>query len=172
MIDIQRARLELKVKKGYRNWASQFNEVFESGTRLSNISLKTIMFLAQGRDKSSFYLYDFIMNLLDLGSGFELNELHTSEKMLVIDRYLFLLDRIRFEYMKRLGWLKDYPGQGISLVEMIIQFEQLAPGLQAKSPTLSRDHPEYERFMKMNTFEKEEFIRKLIPEALKKIRDL
>lgn len=129
------------------------------------------MFLAQGRDKSAFYLYDLIMNLQDLGSGFELNELHTSEKMLVMDRYLFLLDRIRYEYMKRLGWLEGYPGQGLTLVEMIIHFEQLAPGLQAKAPTLSQDHPGYSRFSKMNAFEKEEFIRKLIPEAIKKIQD-
>ncbi|MBN1850076.1 MAG: hypothetical protein JW932_16000 [Deltaproteobacteria bacterium] len=171
VIDIQKARLDLKVKKGYRNWASQFNETFGCETHLADISSKTIMFLAQGREKSSFYLYDLIMNLQDLGSGFELNELHTSEKMLIMDRYLFLLDRIRFEYMRRLGWLEDYPGQGLSLVEMIMQFERLAPGLQAKTPTLSRDHPEYERFIKLNAFEKEEFIRRLIPEAIKTMRD-
>ena len=129
------------------------------------------MFLAQGGEKKSFYLYDLIMNLQDLGSGFGFNELHTSEKMSVMDRYLFLLDRIRFEYMKRLGWLDNYPGQEFTLVEIILQFNQLAPGLQAKIPELSRDHPGYSRFNNMNAFEKEEFIRKLVPEALVRIRD-
>jgi hypothetical protein len=38
------------------------------------------------------------MNLLTLGSGFEFDELHSKQKMAVVDRYLFLLDRIRFEY--------------------------------------------------------------------------
>ena len=130
------------------------------------------MFLAYGRDKSVFYFYDLIMNLQDLGSGFEFNELHTFKKMLVMDRYLFLLDRIRYEYMKRLAWLESYPGQELTLVEMLIHFEKLGPGLQATTPTLHKDHPDYQRFDRMNAFEKEEFIRNLIPEALKTIQDI
>jgi hypothetical protein len=39
------------------------------------LSLKTLSFLSQGREKSTFYLYDLIMNLLNLGSGFEFDEL-------------------------------------------------------------------------------------------------
>ena len=171
VIDLREARLGIKVKKGYRNWISQFREDFQYSTRLADISKKTLIFLAQGKEKNSFYLYDLIMNLMDLGSGFEFNELHTKEKMAVIEQYLFLLDRIRFEYMKRLGWLEIYPGQEFTLVELVIGFDRLAPGLQANSPDLSRDHPDYNRFCGMNPFEKEEFIRKLVPEALLKIQD-
>jgi hypothetical protein len=39
------------------------------------LSLKTLSFLSQGREKGTFYLYDLIMNLLNLGSGFEFDEL-------------------------------------------------------------------------------------------------
>ena len=171
VIDIEKARLEIKVRRGYRNWISQFGESFKSITRLNHISIKTLTFLAQGREKGSFYLYDLIMNLKNLGSGFEFNELDTKDKMLVIDRYLFLLDRVRFEYMKRLGWLENYPGEDFTLVELIINFDRLAPGLQAKTPSLSRDHPAYKKFCGMNSFEKEEFIRKLVPKVLKEIHD-
>ena len=124
-----------------------------------------------GKEKSPFYLYDLIMNLLNLGSGFEFNELHSKQKMTVVDRYLFLLDRIRFEYMKRLGWLERYPGEDFTLVDFVIHFEELAPGLQTKTPILSRNHPAYDKFSKMGAFEKEEFIRKLIPKALKEMPD-
>ena len=96
------------------------------------------------------------MNLQGLGSGFEFNELDTKDKMSVIDRYLFLLDQIRFEYIKRLGWLESYPGEEFTLVELIIQFDQLAPGLRAKPPSLSKDHPDYSKFRDMNSFQKEE----------------
>ena len=95
----------------------------------------------------------------------------TKDKMIVMDRYLFLLDRIRFEYMKRLGWLDSYPGEEFTLVEIVIKFDRLAPGIQAKPPVLSRDHPAYHKFCKMNLIEKEELIRKLIPQALKEIQD-
>jgi hypothetical protein len=171
VIDLKTARLGRKVERGYRNWVSQFGEPFEAGTRFHDISITTLMTLAQGREKSAFYLYDLIMNLLDLGSGFELNELAPAEKMSVMDRYLFLLDRIRFEYMRRLGWLESYPGQEYTLVEIIIHFQRFAPGLQSKTPFLSRDHPDYGRFGRMNGFEKEEFIRRLIPKALIKLQD-
>ena len=150
---------------------SKFGEAFGSQTRLCHLSLKSAAFLAQGREKSSFYLYDLIMNLLSLGSGFEFEELNSKQKLRVVDRYLFLLDRIRFEYMKRLGWLESYPGEEFTLVEFINRFEKLAPSLQAKTPLLSPRHPAYDRFRKMSTFERKEFIRKLIPDALRKIQD-
>jgi len=119
VIDLQEGRLLLAVKRGYRNWTSQFREDFGLDTRLCHISFKTLTHLAQGRDKGAFYLYDLIMSLKDLGSGFEFNELDPKNKMAVIDLHLFLLDRIRFEYMKRLGWLANYPGEEFTLVELI-----------------------------------------------------
>ena len=171
VVDLERARLDLAAKKAYRNWASKLGESFSSKTKLSHLSVRSLVFLAQGKEKSPFYLYDLIMNLLNLGSGFEFNELHSKQKMIVVDRYLFLLDRIRFEYMKRLGWLERYPGEDFTLVDFVIHFEELAPGLQTKTPILSRNHPAYDKFSKMGAFEKEEFIRKLIPKALKEMPD-
>jgi hypothetical protein len=171
VVDLKKARLEKMAQRGYRNWISQLGEDFQLETRASHISTEALGLLARGKDTSVFCLYDLIMNLQNLGSGFEFNELNPKKKMAVIDRYLFLLDCIRFEYMKRLGWLEGYPGEEFTLVELITRFEQLAPGLQSKAPTLSRDHPAYKRFCNMNGLEREEFIRKLIPKVLNKIQD-
>ncbi|MGD9033219.1 MAG: hypothetical protein PVJ69_13735 [Desulfobacteraceae bacterium] len=171
VVDLEKARLELAVKKAYRNWESKLGESFELKTQLSHLSPRSLAFLAQGKEKSPFYLYDLIMNLLNLGSGFEFNELHSKQKMAVVDRYLFILDRIRFEYMKRLGWLESYPGEECTLVDFVIHFEELAPSLQTKTPILSQKHPEFESFSELGAFEKEEFIRKLIPKALREMED-
>jgi len=169
VIDLQEGRLLLAVKRGYRNWTSQFKENFGIDTRFCHISLKTLTYLAQGRDKGAFYLYDLIMSLKDLGSGFEFHELDPKSKMAVIDLHLCLLDRVRFEYMKRLGWLDSYPGEEFTLVELVTQFNRIAPGLQAKIPLLSQDHPDYKEFSAINTFDKEGFIRNLIPKLIKEI---
>jgi hypothetical protein len=171
VIDLEEGRLLLAVRKGYRNWESRFKEEFGLETRLSQISFKTLSFLAQGKDKGTFYLYDLIMNLQGLGSGFEFNELSPKKKMVIIDQYLFMLDLIRFECMKRLGWLTSYPGEDFTLVELIKGFDRLAPNLQAKVPVLSRDHAAYVQYSSMNTYDKEGFVRKLIPEVLKEIQD-
>jgi len=171
VVDLEKARLDLAVKKAYRNWVSKLGESFSAKTQLSHLSLRSIVFLAQGKEKSPFYLYDLIMNLMNLGSGFEFEELESKQKMAVVDRYLLLLDRIRFEYMKRLGWLESYPGEEFALVDFVIHFEALAPELQTKTPMLSKNHPAYEKFCEMGAFEREELIRKQIPKALKEMRD-
>jgi hypothetical protein len=171
VVDLEKGRLAIAAKKGYRNWRSQFGENFALHTKLSDISQRTLSYLAQGKDKGTFYLYDLIMHLESLGSGFEFNEISAKSKMAVIDRYLFLLDRIRFECMRRLGWIDHYPGQELSIVELVTRFEEVAPGFQAKIPALSSTHPDYKQFCSLNAFDRETFIRGLIPMVLKKIRD-
>ncbi|MEJ2725637.1 MAG: hypothetical protein P8175_13530 [Deltaproteobacteria bacterium] len=172
VIELEKARLDMAVRKGYRNWKSQFNEDFGPDTKASDLSTKTLVLLARGKEKSTFYLFDLIMNLQTLGSGFEFDDLGSRAKMAVMDRYLFLLDQIRFEYMKRLGWLERYPGEALSLVELVIRFDELAPRLQADKPLLRKDHDAYEAFSSMNDLEKEEFIRKMIAKALKGIQSV
>ena len=171
VIPLEEARLFLAAKKGFRNWTSRFKEAFGMDTRVSMLSISTLSYLAQGHDRGAFYLYDLIMNLRNLGSGLEFNELNPKDKLAVIDQYLFLLDRIRFDCMKRLGWIDSYPGEDFPLVELIIDFHRLAPGFQAKVPALSKSHPEIEAFERMNTLDREAFIRKMIPKALKEIRN-
>ncbi|MFC1821669.1 hypothetical protein ACFL9T_03115 [Thermodesulfobacteriota bacterium] len=166
VVDLREVQLKKAVQRGYRNWISQFDEDFGSTTLVSDISDKTLFFLAQGNENAGFFLFDLIMNLKGLGSGFEFHDLHPNEKLAAMDRYLFLLDRIRFEYMKRLGWLESYPGEEFTLVDLVIKFDQIAPSVQATTPELSHSHPVYQIFCKMTALEKEEYIRKLIPKAL------
>lgn len=169
VISLEKGKRHILVKKAFRNWKSRFKDVFEPETRLCHISLETLSFLAQGQDKSTFYLYDLIMGLNHLGSGFQFNELSPKNKMAVIDQYLFLLDRIRFECMKRLGWLERYPGEEIPLVEMITQFDALAPNLQAQIPMMNSDYAGSKEFFAVTTFEKEGVVRKLIPNLMKEL---
>jgi hypothetical protein len=171
VLHIDQVRLDLAIRRGFRNWKSEFHEGFSHETRLSDISGKTLAHLALGREKSTFYLFDLIMNLRNLGSGFEFSELSPEDKMSVMDQYLFLLDRIRFEYMKRIGWLETYPGEELTLVDLVVAYEQLGHRLHRATPLLSREHAAYAEFREMNSFEREELIRKLIPKALKEIED-
>lgn len=171
IVDLEKARLDAAVRRGFRNWKSQFGEDFGTETRLAGISRKTLDQLALGKDKSTFYLFDLIMNLEKLGSGFEFHELHPKDKMAVMDRYLFLLDRIRFDLMKRLGWLEAYPGERHTVVELITDYERLCARYQTEIPALSRSHPDYEEYRRLTGPEKEDFVRKLIPKALKEIQD-
>ncbi len=169
VISMEEGKAQLLAKKAFRNWKSRFKEDFTPETCLGHISLETLSFLAQGKDKSTFYLYDLIMGLNHLGSGFEFNELSPKNKMWVIDQYLFLLDRIRYEGMKRLGWLAHYPGEEIPLVEMITRFEALAPNLQAQIPMMNPGFAGSKEFFSVTTFEQEGVVRKLIPKLMQEL---
>lgn len=169
IVDIEKARLELRAKKGFKSWTSQFEYYFGMSTYMKNIPDKALALLAEGNQKSSVYYYDLIMNIKNLGSGFRFNELEPADKMAVINIHLFLLDRARYEYMKRLEWLACYPGEEFPLVELIINFYDLAPDIQAKPAALNKSHPCYMEYISKSLFEKEEIIRKLIPEALTRI---
>ncbi|MCD6305604.1 MAG: hypothetical protein J7M32_04865 [Deltaproteobacteria bacterium] len=171
IIDMQEGRRLLAAKRAFHNWTSRFHEDLGPDTLLGDLSLKTLSFLAQGRDSGAFYLYDLIMRLKNLGSGFEFHELDSKNKMAVMDIHLFLLDRIRFECMKRLGWLESYPGEDLALMDLVVQFDRLAPGLQARIPLLSPNHPEYPRFAEATAFDREGVIRRLIPRLVKKMGD-
>ena len=170
VISLEEGKVQLLAKKAFRNWKSRFKEDFTPETCLDHISLETLSFLAQGKEKRTFYLYDLIMGLNHLGSGFEFNELSPKNKMRVIDQYLFLLDRIRYEGMKRLGWLAHYPGEEIPLVEMITRFETLAPNLQAQIPMMSPGFAGSKEFFSVSTYEKEGVVRKLIPRLMKELQ--
>ena len=170
VIDFEKSRLWLTAKRGFRNWNSRFQEHFDLETRLSDVSLGVLSFLAQGKDQGTFYLYDLIMSLKNFGSGFEFNEMDPTRKMLIIDHYLFLLDRTRFECMKRLNWLESYPGQHLSLVDLVMKFEKLGLSLQTKIPQLSRKHPAYAEFSTLIPYDRESFIRKMIPALMKEIK--
>lgn len=169
VVEMGKARLERAVSRGYRNWKTQFGEDFSRATKISGLSPETLAFLTRGGDRSTFYLFDLIMNIQNLGSGFEYHEMESAEKIAVMDCSLFLLDRIRFEYLKRLGWLEGYPGEEYTMVELVLHFDRIGANLQAAAPLLVRDHPDCDRYNAMTSFEKEEFIRKLMARAIKEL---
>jgi hypothetical protein len=171
IVNLEQARLAKAARRGFRNWINRLGEDCSLETHLGDISTKTLAMLAEEKDESSFYLFDLIMNLQNLGSGFDFHDLGSKEKLAVMERSLFLLDRIRFEYMKRLEWLESYPGEEFSLVELVTQYEEAAPRLQAQTPNLRRGHPDFARYRAMNALQKETLIRELIPKALRKIQD-
>ncbi len=171
VINIEDGRFFLKVKKGFKRWRTKFKENFGPDTTLGHISTPTLAFLAKGKGESVYYIYDLIMNIRELGAGIQFPQLSPPEKMFVIDQYLFLLDQIRFECMKRLEWLESYPAEIYPLAVLIRDFEKIAPFLQAKLPVLKKDFPGYKKYQSLSDFDKETFIRRLIPKALEKIKD-
>ena len=169
IIDLREKRAHKMAGKAFRNWRKRFGEEFGMDTRISDISMPTLAFLASGGEDATFYIYDLVMNLLSGASGLQFESLSADEKIRVTERYFFLLDQFRFECMKRIGWIRNCPGENYRIVELIGSFDTVAPGLQACTPMLSESHPRYGEFAELRAIERESFVRGLIPDVLSEL---
>jgi hypothetical protein len=86
--------------------------------------------------------------------------------MRVVDIHLMLADQVRFEMMRRLGWLKSLPLARYSLVEIVQQFESLKQQARQNPPELIDTHPEYNAYLQLAGGDKEVFIRRMLRDAI------
>ena len=75
IVNLEQARRAKAARRGFRNWITRLGEDCGLETHLGDISTKTLAHLAEGKDSGSFYLFDLIMNLQSLGSGFDFHDL-------------------------------------------------------------------------------------------------
>ena len=125
VVDLKTYRLQAQEKRGFGPWQKRFSESYDSRTRLSDISDKTLYYLSQPGENSSNAYYELIMGILDLGAAPKFHYLGNREQMMVVDIHLFLADQVRFEMMRRLKWIKTFEGGKYSLLNMVQAFEKI-----------------------------------------------
>jgi hypothetical protein len=86
--------------------------------------------------------------------------------MRVVDIHLLLADHVRFEMMRRLGWLTGLPCQDISLIEMIQRFEALKQQSKLHPPELNDSHPDHGAYRQLARGDQEVFIRRMLRDAI------
>ena len=172
VLDINEGKRRLAAKKGFDPWSRRFRTSLDEDTTIRQLDNLVIKYLVQGGEDSAMALYELIMGIKGLGSGARFHYLDSASKMGVTDITLFLLDLIRFEAMYRLGWLENYTFLELPLVDLIQSFKPQfsAPGIT--SPALSAAHPLYQEYLAEFEGDRNSFVRKLIPEAIKAFCDL
>lgn len=166
ILDLQERRRRLTAKRGFENWIHRFNESFDENTCLQDISDSTLNQLIQGGEEYSLPLYELTMGVKGLGAGTHFHSLKNVDKMVVMDITLFLLDQLRFEALRRLGWIENYPTQRIPLLELVEEFSGRFAATKDQTPSLSPQHPRYTEYQKIFEGDRGRFIRKLIPDMI------
>jgi hypothetical protein len=84
----------------------------------------------------------------------------------VVDLHLFLADQVRFEMMRRLGWIKDFVGQKYSILELVQEFDKAKEDSRLNPPVLSASNPDFAGYTQLTMGDKEVFIRRMLKQAL------
>ena len=166
VVDLHHYRTKVVEQRAFGPWQKRFGETYAAETRLSDLSDKTLYFLAQPGEESSIGYYEMIMGILELGPATKFNYLASEQQMQVVDIHLFLADQMRFEMMRRLKWLEALPCQNDSIVRMVHGFERVKTKCRENPPNLAPSHPGHEAYQKLEIRDKEVFIRQMLREAL------
>ena len=166
ILDMKEKRQSLTAKRGFEKWSRRFAESFDENTRLMDLDDITLAKLIQPGEESSMAIYEFIMGVRGLGAGARFYFLENLDKMAVMDITLFFLDQLRFEAMRRLGWVEDFPNSRVPMVDLVAEFADRFSADKHRTPELSSTHPRYEEYRQTFAGDRAAFIRRLIPELL------
>jgi len=172
IINLSRFRSKVAADQGFRSWLARFQEQFGPDTRLQDLSPSTLLYLATPGKK--------IFCLLRPGHGaqglggsvrFRLDDLDNDLKMKIMDTAFALVDRVRFEVMRRLGWVAAAPEAEVPIIEMLRQAWRLGAEFGQDPPVLAPEHPDYPAFARLNPMDRVVFLRRLIPRAVTCFRE-
>ena len=166
VIDLQDYRTKSAEHRAFEPWCKRFGESFGAETRLSDLSDRTLYFLAQPGEETAMAFYELIMGILGLGAAPKFYYLPNEAQMTVMDIHLFLADQVRLEMMHRLEWLTGFPCRECTFLEMVQKFQRIKVECQDKPPGLSRTDPEFEAYEKLVTADKHAFVRRRLRQAL------
>jgi hypothetical protein len=147
-------------------WQRRFGEPYKNKTRLSDLSDKTLYYLALPGDNSTNAFYEFIMGVLGLGLSPKFHYLQNEDQLQVVDIHLFLADQVRFELMRRLGWLQNFSSENETLLSMVQKITDFKAASRESPPILAESHPEYDAYQELTQGDKEVLIRRLLQDAL------
>lgn len=172
VVSLESMKNQKAAKRGFREWQRLFKAlpILDERTCWGDLPDDLILFLAEDDEGGRQIMHDLLMGALGLGSGYEFESLPSEKIIPLLDVYFILIDQVRFECMRRLGWVYEIPMGYKPIIGLIRDFKQGSlPGL-TDPPDLTPNHPKYPEFALLNEMEKRAFIRKTIPEAVRQFQ--
>jgi hypothetical protein len=173
IIDLERFRSKIAADQGFRSWLARFQEQFGPETRLKDLSPATILYLASPGEENLFVFFDLVMGAQGLGGSvrFRLDDLDNDTKMKIMDTAFALVDRVRFEVMRRLGWVETVPEAEVPIIDLVRRAWRRGGKSDQEAPVLAPDHPDYLAYTRLNPMDRAVMVRRLIPRAVAQFRE-
>ncbi|MBZ4659508.1 MAG: hypothetical protein JG766_1431 [Desulfacinum sp.] len=170
VIALDEGRKKVQARRAFRLWERRFGGIFDEKTSIRDLPDHILAALVQTGEAAHVAIQSVILSVLTGEEKADLNDIPPQQKIRVIDRALFLLDRIRFECMQRLGWVEDDETARVPILDLIQEFDERFAHRQNDTPALTQEHPRYQEFQKTFEADRSSFVRRLIPEAIEAFR--
>ncbi|MGO8667959.1 MAG: hypothetical protein ACLQUW_07310 [Desulfobaccales bacterium] len=172
VIDLERFRARVTADQGFRTWLVRFKEQFGPETRFEDLSPTTLLYLASPGEENLYVLFDLVMGARGLGGSarFRLDDLDHATRLKIMDTAFALMDRLRFELMRRLGWVEEAPGGEEPIIRLVEQAWRRETDFAREIPRLAEGQPDYAAYARLNPMDRAVFIRRLIPKAVDTFR--
>ncbi len=173
VISLESLKNQKAAQRGFREWRRLFKSpaMLDEHTRWSDLPDELILFLAEDDEEGRAIINDLVMGSLDLGKGFEFESLPPEKLLPLLDVYFLLIDHIRFECMRRLGWIQEVPSADQSIITMIRKFDHAVYPSLSGFPKLTPKHPGFPEYCRLTDIDQRVYIRKAIPEAVKQFKE-
>ena len=166
VVELASVRRKKAAGRAFARWPRRLGHTPNPEVKLTDLPDSVLADLAELGPKASLALYDLILGVRDLGPGERFSYLDAKSKVEALDAFLFLADQVRFEMMRRLGWVKGLPGEEYCLVDLALEQRRIKNGFQPAVPDLCPAYHGYEKLKRRFSVEPAAVVRSLIGEAL------
>ncbi|CAO0824812.1 conserved hypothetical protein [Desulfarculales bacterium] len=158
-------------RQSFGRWERRMGFTPGPDTRVSDLPDGVLSRLAELDREATLALYDVVLGVRGWGPGERFTYLESRPKVEALDAFLFLADQVRFDLMRRLGWVQDVAAESFSMLDMAARSKDIQASFSPEVPKLTRAYHRYEDLERYLALEPAVVVRSLIPEALLAFRN-
>ncbi len=166
LYDLEQARNLKAAQRCFGRWERRLGHTPAAGDKVTDLPDLVLGRLAELDSEATLAIYDLVLGVRGWGAGERFIYLESKPKMEALDAFFFVADQVRFELMRRLGWVEDLAGEHHSLLELAARPLDIQAGFQPKVPRLIPAYHRYQELKERLFLEPGAVVRSLIPEAL------
>ena len=170
VVQLNRVRRKKAAEKAFSLWPRRLGFAPALDATLGDLPDNVLMALADLGPKATLALYDLVLGVRNLGPGERFPYLSGQAKVEALDAFLFLADQVRFELMRRLGWVRHLPGEVYPLLDLALEQRRIRKTFSPPCPELCPAYHGYQGLLRQFKVEPKAVVGSLIPEALEAFR--
>ncbi|MFZ5585008.1 MAG: hypothetical protein ACOZHQ_03660 [Thermodesulfobacteriota bacterium] len=166
LVDLGERRHHRMAMMAFGRWEQKVGYRPPPQARISDLPDPALACLAELGREATLAIYDLVLGVRGWGPGERFSFLEAKPKIEALDAFLFLADQVRFDLMRRLGWVRGVAAESYPLLELAARPQEIQAEFQPQLPRLTSQYPRYGEVERRLSFEPAAVIRSLIPEAL------